>query len=398
MTLTGSAAINGTGTDVANVLTGNSGNNTLTGLGGNDTLNGNGGTDALIGGLGDDIYVGDGGDTFTEAAGEGIDTVQISVTYVLGANLEHLTLIGSGTINGTGNAGDNTITGNGANNTLDGGGTDTLIGGLGNDIFVTDGNDTITEAASAGTDTVQSSVTYTLGTNLENLTLTGSATINGTGNTVANTMIGNSGANTLDGSTGADAMTGNGGNDIYVVDNTSDTTVEASGGGTDLVQSSVNWTLSTEVENLTLMGSSALNGTGNTLINTILGNSGANIINGAAGNDVLTGGSGADIFLFDSALNATTNVDSITDFSAVDDTIRLENAIFTALTTTGTLASAAFVANTSGTASTSSHRIIYETDTGKLFYDSNGSGSGGSTQFALLATGLSLTNADFTVV
>jgi Ca2+-binding RTX toxin-like protein len=399
LTLSGSAALNGTGNGVDNVLTGNSGNNTLTGLGGNDTLNGTTGTDTLVGGLGDDTYVTDGGDTITELAGEGTDTVQSAATLTLGANLENLTLSGSSAINGTGNAGDNTITGNGGNNTLDGGGgTDTLVGGLGNDIFVTDGNDTITEAASAGTDTVQSAVAYTLGTNLENLTLTGSASINGTGNTVANILTGNSGANTLDGGTGADAMTGAGGNDIYVVDNTGDTTVEAASGGTDLVQASVNWTLSSEVENLTLTGSGALNGTGNALINTILGNSGANIINGAAGNDVLTGGSAADIFVFDSALNATTNIDQITDYNVIDDTIRLENAIFTALTTTGTLAAAAFVANTSGTATTTSHRVIYETDTGKLFYDSNGSTSGGSTQFATLAIGLSLTNSDFVVI
>ena len=188
LTLSGSAAINGTGNGVDNLLTGNSGNNTLTGLGGNDTLNGTTGTDALVGGLGDDTYVTDGGDTLTEIAGEGTDTVQSSATLTLAANLENLTLTGGSAINGTGNTANNTLTGNGGNNTLDGStGTDTLIGGLGNDIYITDGGDTITEAASAGTDTVQSSVTITLAANLENLTLTGTSAINGTGNTANNT-------------------------------------------------------------------------------------------------------------------------------------------------------------------------------------------------------------------
>ena len=125
-----------------------------------------------------------------------------NVSYTLENYRENLILFGSNAISGTGNSGDNSITGNNASNmidgesgndTLDGGtGTDTLIGGLGDDTYVTDGDDTIAEDASAGTDTVQSSVTYTLASTLENLTLTGSAAINGTGNSINNTIIGNS--------------------------------------------------------------------------------------------------------------------------------------------------------------------------------------------------------------
>ncbi|MFM6090386.1 MAG: lectin-like protein, partial [Dolichospermum sp.] len=192
LTLTGTAA-NGTGNTGNNVITGNSANN---------TLNGGAGIDTLIGGLGNDIYVVDTTtDTITESANAGIDTVQSSVTYtVLPANVENLTLTGTAA-NGTGNAGNNVITGNGANNTLNGGaGIDTLIGGLGNDIYVVDSTtDTITENVSGGTDTIQSSFTYTIEdiTNVENLTLTGIADIDGTGNTGNNVITGNSANNTL---------------------------------------------------------------------------------------------------------------------------------------------------------------------------------------------------------
>ncbi|WP_170303904.1 calcium-binding protein, partial [Reyranella soli] len=138
--------------------------------------------------------------------------------------------------------------------------------------------------------------------------------------------------------------------------------------------------------------------TGSANTDTIVAGAGNDSIAAGGGNDILTGGSGSDQFVFNTALNAATNIDQITDFNVVADTIVLDNAIFTAITGTGTLTSAQFVANTSGTAQDASDRIVYETDTGKLFYDNNGNAAGGATQFAQLAAGLALTNNDFLIV
>lgn len=304
LTLTGSSAINATGNAADNILNGNSGANTLSGGGGNDTMAGGGGTD---------IYVVDSAsDVVTEAASAGTDTVQSSVTYTLGSNVENLTLTGASVINGTGNTLANTITGNGANNTLDGGsGNDTLVGGLGNDLYIVDATgDVVTEVASAGTDTIQSTVTYTLGNNVENLTLTGTAAINATGNTLNNVLIGNSGNNTLSGGTGSDTMSGGAGNDTYVVDVAGDVVTENAGEGTDTVQSAITYTLGANLENLTLTGTTAINGTGNTLNNTLTGNSGNNTLNGGTGTDTMAGGLGDDIYVVDVATDVVTEATS----------------------------------------------------------------------------------------
>jgi Ca2+-binding RTX toxin-like protein len=225
-----------------------------------------------------------------------MDTVQSSVTYTIGADVENLTLTGSTAINGTGNVLDNvllgnsainTLTGGAGNDTLDGGvGNDTLIGGTGNDTYVVAAaGDVVTESANEGADTVQSSVTYTLSANVENLTLTGAAAVNGTGNALDNILIGNSGANVL---------TGGAGNDTYVV-GTGDTVTEAANAGMDTVQSAVTWILGANIENVTLTGTAAINGIGNTLNNVLTGNSAANTLTGGAGNDTLSGGQGNDI-------------------------------------------------------------------------------------------------------
>ncbi|MFM6395531.1 MAG: calcium-binding protein, partial [Planktothrix sp.] len=232
----------------------------------------------LKGGAGNDTYVVDNtGDVVTELASEGTDLIQSSVTYTLPANVENLTLTGTTAINGTGNALANIITGNTANNILK--------GGAGNDTYVVDNTgDVVTELASEGTDLIQSSVTYTLPANVENLTLTGTTAINGTGNTVANIITGNTANNILDGSSGADQLKGGAGNDTYVVDNTGDVVTELASQGTDLIQSSVTYTLPANVENLTLTGTTAINGTGNTVANIITGNTANNILNGSTGN------------------------------------------------------------------------------------------------------------------
>ena len=287
----------------------------------------------MLGGLGDDTYVvDDAGDIVTESAAQGTaDTVQTGLAYTLGANVENFVLTGVASVNGTGNTLDNKITGNSGNNSLNGssgddyldgnGGTDTLVGGAGDDTFVVnDSTDVVTEAAAGGTDTVQSSITFTLaGTQLENLTLTGGSALNGTGNAFNNTIQGNSGNNSLLGDTGNDSMTGGGGtdtldggvgndtlsgvgslatliggvgNDAFFVDG-NDTIVEAAGEGTDTVNSYANLTLAAEFENLVLLGA-AVTGAGNDVANDITGNDNGNNLSGGLGNDTIDGGLGND--------------------------------------------------------------------------------------------------------
>ena len=297
-------------------LYGYAGADTLNGYDGNDLLDGGAGADTLRGGSGDDNYLVDtAADIIVELAGEGWDSVDSPVALTLAANVDALTLTGAAAINGTGNALPNIIVGNTAANVLDGkGGADVLRGGAGNDSYVVDNaGDVVTELAGEGSDTVSSSVAYTLGANLENLTLTGSGAIAGTGNAAANVLRGNSGANTLsgldgndslDGAAGADSLRGGNGDDTYVVDNAGDVVVEAVGAGTDLVKSSVTATLAANVELLTLTGTGAINGTGNTLANWLQGNTAANTLAGGdsqdllwgdLGNDILQGGNGRDL-------------------------------------------------------------------------------------------------------
>jgi Ca2+-binding RTX toxin-like protein len=321
-------ALNGTGNTLANTIMGNDGDNHLTGLDGNDTLIGNGGTDTLDGGLGadsmsggtgNDTYIVDNvGDTVSEAAGAGTDIVFSSIDWVLSANVENLALTGSALI-GTGNADNNVIFGTSGANILNGAqGADSLFGVAGDDTYYVDNAfDTVNETAGEGDDLIIASVDYILGANVERLTLADGA-LNGTGNTLANTitgndgenhllgldgddvLIGNGGADMLDGGLGADSMSGGTGDDIYIVDNAGDTVSEVAGAGIDTVLSSINLVLSANVENLTLKGN-ALNGTGNADANVIVGTSGANILDGGQGADMLFGGAGNDTYYADRA-------------------------------------------------------------------------------------------------
>ncbi len=179
---------------------------------------------------------------------------------------------------------------------LDGGaGADTMMGGIGNDIYIVDNlADVVFESANAGHDIVRSSVSYTLPNDVEDLELTGTFSINASGNAAQNTLRGNSAANRLDGGAGVDMMVGNAGDDIYIVDNVGDVTYELAGGGIDTVFSSVSLTLRAEVEHLSLTGVSAVDGTGNNLANILVGNRAGNSLSGAAGNDSLYGEQGND--------------------------------------------------------------------------------------------------------
>jgi Ca2+-binding RTX toxin-like protein len=332
LVLLGTTDLAGTGNDIDNRITGNDGANTLSGNAGNDTLEGGVGADTLVGGSGADVYVlSDAADTVIELADEGRDTVEATASVTLVDGVEELILKGKGGFSGTGNDLDNVMTGNdganrisgllgedsleggAGNDTLDGGlGDDLMSGGVGNDTYIVDSvDDQVLEASSEGRDTVQSTINYTLGDNLENLVLSGGAALSATGNAEANTLtgsdlanlleglagkdtlIGGAGDDTLDGGEGADSMTGGDGDDTYRVDLASDVISEGAGGGSDLVEASLDYTLAANLESLRLVGGDLV-GKGNALANSIVGSDGANLLDGGAGADTVAGGLGND--------------------------------------------------------------------------------------------------------
>lgn len=456
LVMTGTGDLRGTGNMLANTITGN---------GGNNVLDGRGGVDSLDGGEGSDIYL------FTSAADHpaaeindtgtsGVDEVRFASTrpgtlVLFGddVGIERV-VIGTGTgaqaistgrgalnvdaslvqneLEMVGNAGANRLTGTAFSDTIDGGagndridggaGADLMRGGAGNDTYVVDNAGDVTlELANAGTDTVESGISWTLAANIERLVLTGDADIDGTGNDLNNVLTGNAGSNTLTGAGGNNTMYGLGGDDTYIVDSTGDRAFETQGagsradaGGVDTVRSSVNFTLGNFVENLVLTGSADVNGTGNAADNSLTGNAGNNRLDGKAGddeidggggndvlvgglgNDVLTGGAGNDIFRFDTRLSASSNVDQITDFGG-GDRIQLENAVFTRLRSTGTLSDDLFVAGDGAVALDANDHIIYDSGTGALYYDPDGSGSAAMVQFATLTGAPTLGASDFLV-
>ncbi|MDI6025406.1 calcium-binding protein [Corticibacterium sp. UT-5YL-CI-8] len=298
-------------------------------------------------------------------------------------------------------AGDDWIDAWYGNDIIDGGaGADLMNGGKGNDTFyVDDLGDLAVERDGGGTDKVFTSVSYTLKAQyVENLTLTGSDDINATGNKLANTILGNAGSNVINGMRGADLMTGGAGDDSYFVDNVGDVVAELADEGHDTVNSTISFSLvGLEVEDLALLGSSSINGTGNGFANSITGNSGGtNILNGLEGNDTLTGGGGADRFVFTTALGID-NIDVITDFYAPRDSIRIDNAIFVGLTE-GLLLPDQFKDIATGPAD-ETDRILYDSTTGALFFDQDGTGTDyEAVQFATIANLEPLTYRDFLVI
>ncbi len=385
----------------------------------------------LISTPGNDILTGtsSSNDTVTYASATGPVTVSLNITTqqnTINAGLDTITqvenLIGSNFAdNLTGNSANNSLEGRGGNDTLTGwSGADTMIGGAGNDTyFVENVGDIVTENLNQGTDLVSSRLTYTLPANVENLTLTGTAAINGTGNDLNNTLTGNNAANELNGQagndrlnggggndtligwSGADTMIGGAGNDSYFVENAGDVVTEALNQGSDLVSSRLTYTLPANVENLTLTGTAAVNGTGNGQANIIIGNTAANQLKGMAGNDildggtgnnVLTGGTGNDFFRFSS----NGHVDTIADYNVANDTVQLDNAVFTALTATGTLAAGRF--RVGAQALDANDNVIYNKTAGTFWYDADGNGAGAAVQIAVIGSGLNLTNADIVVI
>jgi Ca2+-binding RTX toxin-like protein len=305
---------------------------------------------------------------------------------------------------------DNEIVGTSGKDTLSGTlGADTFRGLAGDDLYyVNHVGDVVLEAVGEGYDRVTASVSYQLaaGSEVDHLTtnsIGGTALIDLTGNEFSQTIVGNAANNRLDGKGGADVLAGREGDDIYIVDNVGDTVIELANFGIDTVQSQVSFTLSANVENLTLLGSDTIGGTGNALANLIIGNGAANVINGGggndilrgrAGNDTLTGSVGNDTFVFDTA-SKPSNVDHITDFQP-EDVIELHTIAFPGLSP-GALSSAAFKDLASG-AVDADDRILYDRATGSLFYDANGSAAGERTLFAVLDNHAALTSSAFLIV
>jgi Ca2+-binding RTX toxin-like protein len=222
-----------------------------------------------------------------------------SIENVTGSNYGDK-LVGDGASNVlSGLAGNDQLIGGAGNDTLDGGvGGDTLTGGSGDDTYVVDSSsDVVVENAGEGNDTIRTTkASYSLVNlpNVENLTYTGSAGATLTGNAADNSINGGGGNDTIDGRGGADTMAGGSGADTYVVNDAGDSVAEAANSGTDTVKASVSFTLAENVEKLTLTGTGAIDGTGNSLANTITGNAAANDLSGSYGNDTLIGGAGGD--------------------------------------------------------------------------------------------------------
>jgi len=383
------------GTNEADQISGFAGDDVLFGLAGADLLNGGSGADAMAGGSGNDTYfVDQSGDVVAEGLNDGIDrivsSISLSLTVAGRLDVENLTLSGFNATNGFGNSLDNAIIGNGADNTLSGlggndrlfgsagrdvlfggvgddllnGGTgrDVMNGGSGNDTYVIDDRHDVIVELGGGIDRVVSSLTVSLSLpgrlGIENLRLTGSDDLNGTGNALSNTIVGNIGDNRIYGLDGNDTLNGLAGNDRL-----------SGGDGDDRL----------------------LGGLGNDLL---VGGNGNDTLDGQDGADTIFTGGGADRVMFSTPLGAG-NVDSVVDFAPGTDSFLLSSAVFTGLPA-GTLAAGAFVIGAA--AADADDRIIYNDVSGALSFDADGSNAGAQQQFASLAPGLALTNNDFVIV
>ncbi|NGZ28161.1 MAG: hypothetical protein G8345_14875, partial [Magnetococcales bacterium] len=331
-----------------------------------------------------------------------------------------------------GGDGNDTLTGGLGSDRFNGGsGTNLLTGLGGNDLyFIADTNNQISEAEYGGVDSVISQVTYTLPDQVEILRLVANAS-SGTGNSLNNLLVGNgvnntltggSGNDTLLGGSGNDTLNGEDGNDLYLVDATGDTVNESSQQGTDTVVSLVNLTLAANVENLTLFGRRGLPGlrslqgktnllqsqigwqdlsaTGNSENNLLQGNNGDNSLTGGGGNDTLAGGLGNDTLQGDGGndvfhfFSPNDGLDTIQDFAS-GDLLGFDWSHFGQLTSVDITN---FVANSSGQATESQHRFVFNTTNGLLSFDGDGAGGDVARGIVILSGVSSLSASDFTLV
>jgi Ca2+-binding RTX toxin-like protein len=440
-----------TGTSKNDTITTGNGNDTLSGGNGNDTLNGGVGNDSISGGLGNDsinggadndtLLGGDGNDTVN--AGGGIDTADggigndtlildlstqarsitinnptagISIPGVSSAvNFENFnittgngndSLIQSGAINGIVLRGNDTLDGGAGNDTFDAGlgDRDSVVGGEGNDLLIINYSlgDTGQKMTFVASETTEGNNGYANrysldDTLLDNISFTGINRFQVTGTSKNDSITTGNGNDYLNGGIGADTMTGSTGNDTYIINDAGDVVSETSDLLTeiDIIYASISHTLGLNVERLTLTGATAINGTGNNLNNAVVGNGSANILYGGAGLDLLTGGLGADQFKFQ---NKIEGIDTITDFTVGSDKITLSASGFGGGLTAGALNSTRFLKVTLGSqATTASQRFIYNSSTGGLYFDLDGSGAAAAVQFATLSSRPTLTATDFLV-
>ncbi|MEL6512191.1 MAG: calcium-binding protein [Pseudomonadota bacterium] len=422
--LAGHGNFNAYGSYRADLITGNAGHNKVEGSGGNDTLEGGLGDDTIWGGSGNDLMrggldndtyiVGSWGDLIEEDRNAGWDSAIAYASYKIPEYVERLTLEGSLAINGYGTSATDILVGNSAPNILegyagddklDGGeGNDTMRGGLGDDTYVVGSwSDIVSEHNGGGYDEVIAYSSYRVDKGIESLILRGSARLNAYGNDEANRINGNSAANliegaggddTLDGGGDADVLVGGAGNDIYIVGRSDDLTIEIAGNGHDIVKSYTNYELMENVEDLILVGSADSSGAGNDLPNQIMGNTGDNRISGGAGADTLSGGEGADTFIFNSSIESSA-VDIITDFEFTQDRIEVGSFLIGGVQT-GYLDPSGF--SLGSTSVRASDRILYDSGTGELRVDPDGTGSAEAQVFAHIGPGVLIDHSAFIVV
>jgi len=360
-------------------ILGLAGNDTMHGLGNADSLDGGAGNDSLFGGVGKDRLLG------------GIGNDQL--------------IGGSGADSLDGAAGNDSLDGGADNDTLNGGSdADTMVGGTGSDRYSVDHpGDRVSESSAnantGGRDTVYSHLpAYTLPANVENLRLLSTSTAKAVGNELDNTLYAGGGNNVLDGRGGSDTVSyayATSGVNVSLARSSAQAT---GGSGSDTLLRIENLGGGSQHDQLTG------NGTANRLDgaagnDTVSGGAGNDLLLGGLGNDRLSGGSGKDVFRFDTRPNASGNLDRITDFNVRDDTLQLENAVFTSLTAVGALAQGSLRAGNGGpSARDANDYLIYNRTTGALYYDADGNGSGAAAvHFATLPSGLALSNLDFLV-